>query len=58
MNVSKNFKIITVVLLSIAVVSLLLKIKPILNYSDNFSTEEMYRVTYRYFFKTNLEQRK
>lgn len=54
MNVSKNFKIITVVLLSIAVVSLLLKIKPILNYSDNFSTEEMYRVTYRYFFKTNL----
>jgi len=54
MNVSRNFKVSVVILLVIAIVSLSLKIMPILNYSDNFSTEEMYQVTYRYFFKTNL----
>lgn len=51
---SKNhFRIIIITVSLLAFISILLKAIPVSKNFDNFFSEEVYRVTYRYFFKTN-----
>lgn len=52
MNSTKKFRITIYAILIIAVLSLTLKIIPLSNYVDNFYADDMYDITYRYFYKT------
>ncbi|MEK6153336.1 7TM domain-containing protein [Flavobacteriaceae bacterium 3-367] len=53
MNTPQKFRIAIGTILCIALVSLTFKAVPIAQNLDDFFAEEMYRVTYRFFFKTN-----
>lgn len=53
MNTPQKFRMTIVAILGIALVSLAFKVMPISKNLDDFFAEEMYRVTYRFFFKTN-----
>ncbi len=52
MNSQTNLKIALILITVIAVVSIGLKIKPILKNYDNFNPEKVYKVNYNYFFKS------
>lgn len=52
MNSKTNLKITLVVITIIAMFSMGLKIKPILNNYDNFNPEKVYKINYKFFFKS------
>ncbi|MDY8137196.1 7TM domain-containing protein [Aquimarina sp. 2201CG5-10] len=52
MNSKTNFKIIVISISILALVSIGIKIKPVLDNYDNFNPEEVYKVNYNYFFKS------
>ncbi len=53
MNSNKKFKITVTIISLLALVSMLFKAIPVSRHFDSFYAEEVYRVTYKYFFKTN-----
>lgn len=53
MNSHNYFRTTIVILLLLAIVSMALKAETISKHFDNFYPQEVYKVTYRYFFKTN-----
>ncbi len=52
MNSKTNLKIALTLISTIAIISIGLKIKPILNNYDNFNPEKVYKINYRFFFKS------
>lgn len=52
MNSKTNLKIVLTLISIIAIISIGLKIKPILNNYDNFNAEKVYKINYRFFFKS------
>ncbi|WP_106791625.1 7TM domain-containing protein [Aquimarina sp. Aq78] len=52
MNSKTNLKIALTLISIIAIISIGLKIKPILNNYDNFNPEKVYKINYKFFFKS------
>jgi hypothetical protein len=52
MNLKTNLKISLTLIITIAIISIGLKVKPILNNFDNFNPEKVYKINYRFFFKS------
>lgn len=53
MNSRIYFQIIIITILFFAFISIVFKAIPVSKHLDNFYAEEVYKITYRYFFKTN-----